>query len=48
MKEWNIKSKEIRLEMNSNEIINIVPYIRNYAVLVNNIQCNRGIKEIIR
>ena len=47
MKEYNMKSKEIRLAMNPNEIINMVPYIRNYALLVDNIQYHRGIKETI-
>ena len=48
MKESNTKLKEIRLTINPNKIINIIPYVRNYAVLVNNIQHNRGIKEIIQ
>ena len=48
MKECDIKSKEIRLVLNPNEIINMVPYIRSYILLVDNIQCDKRIKEKIQ
>jgi len=47
MREINTKSKEIRLTIELNEVINNIPHIWNYAVLVNNIQYDRGIKEIV-
>ena len=44
MRESNTKSKEIRLIIDPNKVINIVPRIRNCTVLVDDIQYDKGIK----